>query len=69
MSPKTLSLKESFNLTEREYQQLFRKHINPSLLSIYKILGFTEMDIESAQGLEINMKDGKKVLDFNPPLL
>ena len=46
MSPKTLSLKESFNLTEREYQQLFRKHINPSLLSIYKILGFTEMDIE-----------------------
>ena len=64
MSPKTLSLKESFNLTEREYQQLFRKHINPSLLSIYKILGFTEMDIESAQGLEINMKDGKKVLDF-----
>ncbi|SVE41743.1 uncharacterized protein METZ01_LOCUS494597, partial [marine metagenome] len=36
----------------------------PGLLSIYKILGFTEMDIESAQGLEIKMKDGKTILDF-----
>ena len=64
MSQKTLSLKESFELTERDYQRLYRKHINPGLLSIYKILGFTKMDIDSAQGLEIKTKDGKTILDF-----
>ena len=64
MGQKTLSLEESFKLTEKEYQNLYRKHINPGLLSIYKILGFTEMDVESAEGLEIKMKDGKTILDF-----
>ena len=64
MSQKTLSLKESFELTEKDYQRLYRKHINPGLLSIYKILGFTKMDIDSAQGLEIKTKDGKTILDF-----
>ncbi len=64
MSKKTISLKESFSLTEKEYQHLYRKHINPGLLSIYRILGFTKMDMESAQGLKMNMKDGKTVLDF-----
>jgi len=68
MSKKTLSLSESFKLTEKEYQHLYRKHINPGLLSIYKILGFTKMNIESAQGLEMKMQNGKTVLDFTSGL-
>lgn len=64
MNQKKISLKDAFELTEKEYQNLYRKHINPGLLSIYKILGFSSMDIESAKGLEIKLKDGRKILDF-----
>ena len=64
MNENKISLTEAFELSEKQYQKLYRKHINPGLLSIYKILGFSSMDIESANGLEICLKDGKKVLDF-----
>ena len=43
---------------------IFFKHINPGLFSIYKILGFTDMDIESCKGLSIKLKNGNQILDF-----
>ena len=64
MISKTFSLQESLELKEKDYQRLYRKHINPGLFSIYKILGFSDMDIESAQGLEIRLKSGRTILDF-----
>ena len=47
MKKNSLSLKQALKLNEKEYQRLFYKHINPGLFSIYKILGFSDMDIES----------------------
>ena len=64
MISKTFSLQESLELKEKDYQRLYRKHINPGLFCIYKILGFSDMDIESAQGLEIRLKSGRTILDF-----
>ena len=61
---KIYTLDEAFNLTEQEYHLLYRKHINPGLYSIYKILGFNEMDIKYAEGLELVLSNGKRILDF-----
>ena len=64
MKKNSLSLKQALKLNEKEYQRLFYKHINPGLFSIYKILGFTDMDIESCKGLSIKLKNGTQILDF-----
>tara|TARA_B100001250_G_scaffold374783_1_gene361851 strand:+ start:11998 stop:13413 length:1416 start_codon:yes stop_codon:yes gene_type:complete len=64
MNNKIYSLDEALNLDEKTYHKLYRKHINSGLYSIYKILGFSQMDIENAKGLEIKLKNGKTILDF-----
>ena len=61
---KGLSLKQILDLNEKEIHKHYRKHVNPGLFSIYKILGFNQMDIESSKGLEIKLKNGKTILDF-----
>ena len=63
-----LSLKESINLNTQEFGKYFSQHINPGLLNIYRLLGTSDMDIESAQGLIIRLKNGKKILDFTSAL-
>ena len=60
-----LSLKDAIALDTKEANRLYEKHLNPGLLEIYKILGLSEMDIESAEGVEINLRDGRKILDFS----
>ena len=39
-----LTLDESLNLSEKEFNSLFSKHINKGLNSIYKILGLSKKD-------------------------
>lgn len=60
-----LSLKDSISLDIKEANELYKKHLNPGLLEIYTILGLNEMDIESAEGVEIYLRDGRKILDFS----
>jgi acetylornithine/succinyldiaminopimelate/putrescine aminotransferase len=60
-----LSLNDAISLDVREANRLYEKHLNPGLLEIYKILGLSEMDIESAEGVEIHLRDGRKILDFS----
>ena len=64
MKNRFITLVEALKLNEKEYHRLYYKHINPGLYSIYKILGFTKMDIESCKGLVIKLKDGTNILDF-----
>ena len=68
MKKKFISLSRALELNEKEYNRLFYKHVNPGLYSIYKILGFGEMDIESCEGLEIRLKNKKSILDFTSGL-
>ena len=64
MTKKTISLKDSLEISEKNCNVFFKRHINPGLLSIYRILGFANMPIESAKGLKLFLKDGRTILDF-----
>jgi acetylornithine/succinyldiaminopimelate/putrescine aminotransferase len=61
---KTFSLAEALDLDKRTADSLFRKHVNAGLFGIYKVLGLAEMDIVGAEGVEIFLRDGRKILDF-----
>jgi len=60
-----LSLEESIALSTKKFGHYYSKHINPGLFSIYKLLGFSDMDVASASGTEIYLKDGRTILDFS----
>lgn len=59
-----LSLKDAYDLDKKSADRLYCDHVNPALFTIYKILGLAEMDIVSAEGVEIHLRDGRKILDF-----
>ena len=63
-----LSLVKSNELPPEQYIEYFHDYINPELLNIYKYLGTASLDIKSAEGLEILLKNGEKVLDFTSAL-
>ncbi len=60
-----LTLDECFNLDPQTAKRLYSKHINPALMNIYRSLGLANMDVESAEGMEILLGDGTSVLDFS----
>jgi putrescine aminotransferase len=60
-----LTLDESLDMDLQEANKLFEKHLNRYLLRVFKVLGYDEMDIASAEGVEITLRDGRKVLDFS----
>jgi acetylornithine/succinyldiaminopimelate/putrescine aminotransferase len=60
-----LSLDESLSLGTQQANKLYDAHVNRYLLQIFKIIGTSEMDIQGAQGVEIRLNDGRRVLDFS----
>ena len=60
-----LSLEEAIALSTKEFGNYYSKYINPGLFSIYKLLGLSNMDVESASGAEIYLRDGRTILDFS----
>lgn len=63
-----LSLEQSFDLEQSAANRLYSKHLNKYMLQIFDILGFKDMDIKGAEGLDIWLKDGRTVLDFSAGL-
>jgi len=63
-----LSLNDSIDLSPDQYTKYFYDYINPELLNIYKYLGTAELDIKSAEGLEILLNNGNIILDFTSAL-
>lgn len=61
---KFISLEEVSKLDKKEIDFLYRQHVNSSLYSVFKILGFSSMDIISAKGTKLNLSNGQSVLDF-----
>ncbi|MGH9896178.1 MAG: aspartate aminotransferase family protein, partial [bacterium] len=53
------------SLNLKQSNRLFKRHINPGLLKAYSLLGFSRMDVESAEGVEIRLRDGRTALDFS----
>ncbi len=62
---KLLTLDESLNLDLDTANKLFSEHLNRYLLQIYNILGISDMDIMGAEGAEIWLRDGRRLLDFS----
>lgn len=61
---KLLTLDQSLDLNLEKSNELYKRHVNAGLIGIYELLGFTKLDFESAEGVYINLKDGRKLLDF-----
>jgi acetylornithine/succinyldiaminopimelate/putrescine aminotransferase len=61
---KLLTLSEAHALEKATADHLYRRHINPSLFAVYKILGLSDLDVASAEGVEIVHRDGRRILDF-----
>ena len=60
-----LTLNDAISLDNKKSNELFGKYINPGLMKAYGILGVGDMDIESAEGVEIHLRDGRTILDFS----
>ena len=60
-----LTLQDSLALTSAETGDLYRNHLNPRLFDLYRALGLSEMDVESAEGLELRLREGRTILDFS----
>lgn len=60
-----LSLQESLDLDRSTANKLFKTHLNKYLLQIWQILGYSDMDIVSAKGCEIHLRDGRTLTDFS----
>lgn len=68
MQNKLLGLEEAINISQEKANELYKAHVNAGLLGIYEILGVADMDIVSAEGIEIKLKDGRTILDFTSAL-
>ena len=62
---KLLTLDQCLALDNTAASDLYAAHLNTYMLQIYDILGMKDMDIKSAQGMEITLADGRVVLDFS----
>lgn len=60
-----LSLDQSFDLGMTDANKLYANHLNKYMLQLFDILGLKDMDIKGAQGAEIWLNDGRKLLDFS----
>ncbi len=60
-----LSLDESIQLSTKKANELFDVHVNRYLLQIFKIIGTSELDIKGAQGVEVWLNNGTRLLDFS----
>jgi acetylornithine/succinyldiaminopimelate/putrescine aminotransferase len=60
-----LTLDECLALDSEAATKLYASHLNKYLLQVYDILGLKDMDVTSAQGMEISLSDGRKILDYS----
>ncbi|KKP80530.1 MAG: FAD dependent oxidoreductase, partial [Parcubacteria group bacterium GW2011_GWB1_35_5] len=65
---KLLNLDQALDLDQEYANKLYKKNVNAGLLGIYEILGLDDLDAISAEGMEIKLKDGRKILDFTSAL-
>ena len=63
-----LTLDESLNLDMATANKYYAEHMNKYLLQVFDVLGLGDMDIKSAQGIEIQLADGRTLLDFSAGL-
>lgn len=65
MDRKLLTLEDSLALGNDEAMDLYAAHLNRYMLQVYAVLGLRDMDVQSAQGTTIRLRDGRNILDFS----
>lgn len=60
-----LTLDDALALDNEQAMTLYAAHLNRYMLQVYAILGLRDMDVASAQGCEIVLRDGRRILDFS----
>lgn len=60
-----LTLDQSLDLDIEAANALYSAHLNKYMLQVFDILGLKDMDIEGAEGIEIWLRDGRRLLDFS----
>jgi len=64
LKKKLINFNQALNLSKKDYNNYYKNHINKGLHSAFKILGYNSLDIKSAKDCYINLRNGKKILDF-----
>lgn len=59
-----LTVDQTEQLTPKRVQDLYRRHVNRSQVSLMTSFGFGRELVESAEGAWITTKDGRRILDF-----
>ncbi|MFD1961123.1 aminotransferase class III-fold pyridoxal phosphate-dependent enzyme [Novosphingobium panipatense] len=62
---KLLTLDESLALDNAKAMALYGAHLNRYMLQVFDVLGLKDMDVASAQGSTITLRDGRTILDFS----
>lgn len=62
---KLLTLDESLALDNATAMTLYGAHLNRYMLQVFDVLGLKDMDVASAQGSTITLRDGRTILDFS----
>lgn len=60
-----LTLEQSLALDSRGAMDLYATHLNKYMLQVFDILGLADMDIASAEGAEITLRDGRRIIDYS----
>jgi acetylornithine/succinyldiaminopimelate/putrescine aminotransferase len=60
-----LSLEASLALSLGEANRLFGAHLNKYILQVFEVLGLGDLDIVGAEGVEIRLRDGRRLIDFH----
>lgn len=60
-----LTLDEALDLPQERANELFERHLNRYLLRVFKILGYSELDIAGAEGAVIRLRNGREIVDFS----
>lgn len=62
--PNLLSVEDAKALDVARMTDLFKAHINPGQLHFMKLLGFSKVKVERAEGMFYIDQNGRKILDF-----
>lgn len=62
--PDLLTVEQAKAMTLAEMTTMFKDHVNPGQLHFMKLLGFSKIKVERAEGMYYIDQNGRKILDF-----
>jgi putrescine aminotransferase len=63
--PDLISLDEAYELPQDRAVDLYGRYVSNSIALFLRILGFDRVHVNSAEGMYLHTRDGRKILDFS----